>query len=337
MGLGAATPDNVVTNAHLSALMDTNDEWIQARTGIAARRLGSTTSELAIASARAAVEQAGIDPHRIDQIVLATTTPDYIMPGTAPAVAAALDIQCGAFDVQAVCSGWTYAMVVANGLLHQGMETVLVIGADCMEQITDYHDRGTGILFGNGAAAAVVQRHTAAQGELLGFDLGSNGVHTHILYSEHGQTMHMDGKEVFRQAVTVMERSTRAALDRAGLSVSDIDHVFPHQANLRIIEAAWKRLGFSLEQTGLVLDRTGNTSSASVPLALIDAVQRGVVADGDHLLFLGFGAGMTWGSNIVRWHGPDTPRSTRWIDVPVTEAKVMGHRASDLSEGDIHD
>ncbi len=309
-GLGTALPDNIVTNDDLSRVMDTTDEWIRERTGISERRLGSSTSELAIAAARLAIDQSGVDPASIGQVVLATTTPDYIMPGTAPVVAHALGLDCGAFDVQAVCSGWVYGLVTANGLLLQGLDTVLLIGADTMETITDYTDRGTGILFGNGAGAAVLQRNDDATGELLGWDLGSNGAHEKILYSEHGKTMHMDGREVFRQAVTVMQRSSRAALAMAGLEVSDIDFVIPHQANVRIVEAAWKKLGFSLDNTGLVLDRTGNTSSASIPLALGDAVADGRVKDGDTVMFLGFGAGMTWGCNIIRWHGPSEPATT---------------------------
>ncbi|MEZ5379114.1 MAG: beta-ketoacyl-ACP synthase III [Acidimicrobiales bacterium] len=325
-GIGTALPANVVTNDKLSEQMDTSDEWIRERTGIGSRRLGSTTSELAIAAARAAIEQSGIDQATISQVILATTTPDYIMPGTAPAVAHALGLECGAFDVQAVCSGWVYGMVVANGMLLQGLDNVLLIGADAMEQITDYTDRGTGILFGNGAGAAILQRNPSASGELLGWDLGSNGKHVHILYSEHGKTMSMDGKEVFRQAVTVMQRSTRAALDMAGLDIDDVDFVIPHQANVRIVEAAWKRLGFSMDQTGLVLDHTGNTSSASIPLALGEAVADGRITDGKIVLFLGFGAGMTWGANVLRWHGPSDPATTQHIEVPVAgdTAKITG-------------
>ncbi len=325
-GIGSALPANVVTNHKLSESMDTSDDWIRERTGITSRRLGSTTSELSIAAARAAIAQSGIDTADISQVILATTTPDYQMPGTAPAVAHALGLECGAFDVQAVCSGWVYGMVVANGLLLQGLDNVLLIGADAMDVLTDYTDRGTGILFGNGAGAAVLQRNTDAKGELLGWDLGSNGKHVKILYSEHGKTMSMDGKEVFRQAVTVMQRSTRAALDMAGLTVDDIDFVVPHQANVRIVEAAWKRLGFSMEQTGLVLDHTGNTSSASIPLAMAEAVADGRIADGKIVLFLGFGAGMTWGANIMRWHGPSEPTTTLVVEVPVAAdtAKIEG-------------
>ncbi len=343
-GLGAALPDRVVTNDDLQAGMDTSDEWIRERTGISARRLGSTTSQLAVAAGAAALRQAGIDPtdptsDRIDQVVLATTTPDYEMPGTAPTVAHQLGLDCGAFDVQAVCSGWVYGLVTAHGLLAQGLDRVLLIGADTMESITEYTERGTGILFGNGAGAAVLERtDTPSAGQLLGWDLGADGRHTHILFTEHGKSMQMDGREVFRQAVQVMQRSTLAALERAGMSIEDVDYVFPHQANVRIVEAAWKRLGFSLDRTGLVLDQTGNTSSASIPLALVDAVQQGRVTDGDVVLFLGFGAGMTWGANLVRWHGPSDAVGTERVEVssgdgtlPVLDARPMSSKPDDPS------
>lgn len=321
-GIGTALPANIVTNDRLSEVMDTSDAWIRERTGITSRRLGSSTSALALAAAQAAIAQSGIDPASIGQVVLATTTPDYQMPGTAPVVAHALGLECGAFDVQAVCSGWVYGIVVANGLLLQGVDNVLLIGADAMDQITDYTDRGTGILFGNGAGAAILQRNAEATGELLGWDLGSNGKHEKILYAAHAETMHMDGKEVFRQAVTVMQRSTLAALESANLTIDDIDFVVPHQANVRIVDAAWKRLGFSMERTGLVLDHTGNTSSASIPLAMSEAVADGRIRDGKIVLFLGFGAGMTWGANIIRWHGPSNTDDTTHVEVPVDPAAV---------------
>lgn len=300
-GVGAALPDKVLTNEDLTAWMDTTDEWIQERTGIAERRIGGSTSGLSTEAAQIALANAGVDPSDIDQVILATTSPDHICPGTAPAVARELGILAGAFDLQAACSGWVYGLVMANGLLMQGMDRILVIGAESLDRITDYHDRGTGILFGNGAGAAVVERDESAGGQLLSWDLGSNGNYVHILYADHGDVLKMDGKEVFRQAVTVMQRSAKASMDKAGLTAEDIDLVIPHQANIRIVEAAWKKLGFSLEKTAMVLERTGNTSAASIPLALDDALRAGRVKSGDNVMFLGFGAGMTWASAIVRW------------------------------------
>lgn len=300
-GVGAALPDKVLTNDDLTAWMDTTDSWIRERTGIGERRIGGTTSGLATQAAQRALDAAGVDPSTIDQIILATTSPDHICPGTAPAVARELGLECGAFDLQAACSGWVYGLVMANGLLLQGMNRILVVGAETLDRITDYHDRGTGILFGNGAGAAVVERDDAGSGRLLGWDLGANGNYVHILYADHGDTLNMDGKEVFRQAVAAIQRTVTATLGRAGVSVDDIDLVIPHQANVRIVEAAWKKLGFSMDRTVMILERTGNTSAASIPMALNQALVDGRVEPGKLVLLVGFGAGMTWASALLRW------------------------------------
>ncbi|MEM9561266.1 MAG: beta-ketoacyl-ACP synthase III [Actinomycetota bacterium] len=302
-GIGAALPEKVLTNADLTAWMDTSDEWIRERTGIGERRIGGSTSGLSTEAAQRALADAGVDASEIDQVILATTSPDHICPGTAPAVARELGILAGAFDLQAACSGWVYGLIIANGLLLQGMDKILVIGAETLDRITDYHDRGTGILFGNGAGAAVVERDQTGTGQLLSWDMGSNGNYVHILYADHGDVLQMDGKEVFRQAVTVMQRSATAAMESAGLTADDIDLIVPHQANIRIVEAAWKRLGFDMDRTAMVLERTGNTSAASIPLALDHALSENRVEPGSTVMFLGFGAGMTWACAIVRWAG----------------------------------
>jgi 3-oxoacyl-[acyl-carrier-protein] synthase-3 len=300
-GVGSALPDKVVTNTDLMAWMDTTDAWIRERTGIAERRIGGSTSGLAIQAAQRAMSNAAVQATDIDQLLLATTTPDHICPGTAPTVANELGLDCGALDIQAACSGWVYGLVLANGLLLQGSKRVLLIGAETLDRIIDYHDRGTGILFGNGAGAAVVERDDSGRGQLLGWDLGANGSLTSILYANHGETLNMDGREVFRQAVMVLQRTAVATMERAGVTAADVNVVIPHQANLRIVEAAWKKLGFSMDQTVMVLERTGNTSAASIPLALDHALASERIADGDLVLFLGFGAGMTWASALVRW------------------------------------
>ncbi len=302
-GVGAALPEKIITNGDLTVAMDTTDEWIRDRTGIGARHVGGSTSELSTLAAREALERSGLAPGDIGQVILATTSPDFICPGTAPAVAHALGLDCGAFDLQAACSGWVYGLVVANGLMLQGLVNILVIGAESLDRITDYTARDTGILFGNGAGAAIITQDPSAKGQVLGWDLGANGAHVGILYSEHDGVLQMDGKEVFRQAVTVMQRSTHASLAMAGLTIDDIDLVIPHQANTRIVDAAWKKLGFSHDKTVMILDRTGNTSAASIPLALADALADNRLRPGDNVLFLGFGAGMTWASMIVRWDG----------------------------------
>ncbi|MDH4077175.1 MAG: ketoacyl-ACP synthase III [Acidimicrobiia bacterium] len=300
-GVGSALPEKVLSNQDLTAWMDTTDEWIRERTGIGERRIGGSTSGLATQAAQRALDAAGVSPDTIDTLILATTSPDHICPGTAPAVARELGIECGAFDLQAACSGWVYGLVMANGLLLQGMNRVLVIGAESLDRITDYHDRGTGILFGNGAGAAVVERDDTGAGQLLAWDLGANGNWVHILYADHGDTLKMDGKEVYRQAVIAIQRTVQATLERAGLTVADVDIVIPHQANVRIVEAAWKKIGFTIDQTVMILERTGNTSAASIPLALDDALHHGRIQSGNLVLFVGFGAGMTWASALVRW------------------------------------
>lgn len=302
-GIGSYLPPTVVTNDDLSKNMDTSHAWIMERTGIGERRVGGTTTELAVEAAKVAMAKAGATPESIDHVILATTTPDQMCPATSTAVARELGLSCGAVDVQAVCSGWVYGLVIANGFLLQGMNKILLIGAESLHRVTDYTDRGTGILFGNGAAAVVIEPDPSMLGKVLGYDLGADGNFDHILYINHGETWSMDGKEVFRQAVKAIVASTNNTLAMAGLTTKDVDFIIPHQANVRIVEAAWKRLDFTLDQTSLVLERTGNTSSASIPLALDDAITRGRISEGDKVLFVGFGAGMTWGSTLVTWAG----------------------------------
>lgn len=301
--VGGYLPDKVISNDDLSLNMDTTDAWIRERTGIAQRHVGSTTTEMAVKAGQIALDRAGLKPGDIDQLLLATTTPEYIAPGSSPVVAYELGLECGALDIQAVCSGWVYGLVMANGLLAQGQNRVMLIGSEMMDYITDYTQRDTGILFGNGAAAVIVERDESGASEFLSFDLGSAGQHRSILYAEHGGVWQMEGKEVFRQAVSVMQKSIPAALERAGLTVDDIDLVIPHQANVRIVEAAWKRIGFSMDKTAMRLHETGNTSAASIPLVLDKALDEGRLHEGANVLFVGFGAGMTWGTVIVRWSG----------------------------------
>jgi 3-oxoacyl-[acyl-carrier-protein] synthase III len=300
---GAALPDRVVTNEDFAARLDTSHAWILERSGISERRMGSTTGALAAAAGRAALERAGADPASVDLLVLATTTPDQTMPATASTVQEALGLRCGAMDVNAACSGFVYALVTAAGLVGIGARRVLVIGADVMSRITDQDDRGTAVLFGDGAGAVVLEA-VDGPGQLLGWDLGSDGSARHLLYADHGGFTHMDGKEVFRRAVRGMVESAEAALAGAGLTADDVTLFVPHQANLRIIEAACTRLGVPPERAVTVLDRTGNTSAASIPLALADAAEAGRLDDGDVALLVGFGAGLTWASAVLRWGSP---------------------------------
>jgi 3-oxoacyl-[acyl-carrier-protein] synthase III len=300
VGWGTALPDKTVTNEDLSATMDTSDEWITERTGIKERRIGGTTCGLATEAGRAALENAGIDPSEIDLLILATTTPDQTVPATASSVQHELGVQCGAFDLNAACSGFVYGLVAAHGFIGAGADKVLVIGAETLSRIVDWEDRGTAILFADGAGAVVVEA-TEGRGELLGWDLSSDGALQPLLYADVGGYMKMDGREVFRRAVRVMVDSAQKSLAQAGVTVDDLALVVPHQANIRIIEAAATRLGMPIDKFATVLHRTGNTSSASIPLALVDAIDAGRVHNGDLLLLVGFGAGMTSASAVIRW------------------------------------
>jgi 3-oxoacyl-[acyl-carrier-protein] synthase-3 len=303
IGWGTALPEKVITNADLSAMMDTNDEWITERTGIKRRHVGGSTASLSVASARKAIAMAGVDPATIDGLVLSTTTPDRAVPATSATVQNELGLRCGAFDVNAACSGFVYAYVVAQGLLAIGAKRLLVIGTDTLSRITDWSDRGTAILFADGSGACIVDA-TPDAGQLLGWDLDADGSLEHLLYAEVGGYIHMDGKEVFRRAVRIMVDSAKKSLAKAGLSVDDIKLCVPHQANLRIIDAACRNLGIPLERTAIVLHETGNTSSASIPLALFDAADRGRLQNGDIVLLVGFGAGMTAASAVLEWRNP---------------------------------
>lgn len=302
-GWGTALPDKVVTNADLEATLDTSDAWIVERSGIRERRIGSTTSALAIAAGEVALHRAGIGPDAVDLLVLCTTTPDQQVPATSAVVQHELGLACGAFDLNAACSGFVYGLVTAHQFVASGAAThVLVVGAETLSRITDWDDRSTAVLFADGAGAVVLSAtETGDRSNLLAWDLGCDGSARLILDADIGGYLHMEGREVFRRAVRVMIDSGRRTMARAGVTADDIALVVPHQANVRIIEAANAKLGLPMERTAIVLDRTGNTSSASIPLALVDAIDDGRLAPGDLVLFIGFGAGMTWASAIVRW------------------------------------
>jgi 3-oxoacyl-[acyl-carrier-protein] synthase-3 len=299
-GWGSALPPKVLTNADLESMMDTSDDWIVERTGIRERHVGGTTAGLSIESGRAALEMSGVDPAAIDALVLATTTPDRTVPATSATVQAELGLSCGAFDINAACSGWVYGLVNAHGLIAMGAEKILLIGTDTLARITDWDDRNTAVLFADGSGAVVLEA-VEGPGQLLGWDLDADGTAERLLYADIGGYIHMDGKEVFRRAVRIMVDSAEKSLAHAGVSTDDIALVVPHQANTRIITAACNRLGIEDERASVVLDRTGNTSAASIPLALVDALDNGRVGAGDLVLFVGFGAGMTAASAIVRW------------------------------------
>ena len=304
IGWGAAVPDKVVTNDDLTASgLETTDEWIRDRTGIHERRVGGSTASLSIESGRKAIEMAGVDPHSIDVVVLATTTPDQTVPATSPTVQDALGLRCGAFDVNAACSGFMYGLVTAHGLIAMGAKRALVIGTDTLSRITDWDDRNTAILFADGSGAVVLDA-TDGPGQLLGWDFDADGSARGLLYADVGGYIHMDGKEVFRRAVRIMVDSAEKSMRYAGITSADLKLVVPHQANARIIKAACDRLGIEAARASIVLHKTGNTSSASIPLALVDALDTGRVHDGDLVLLVGFGAGMTAASAVLRWGAP---------------------------------
>jgi len=301
-GWGIAVPDKVVTNDDLSVTMDTNDEWIRERTGIRERRIGGTTSQLAIDAGLAALDKAGRRPDEIDAVILATTTPDQIIPATSATVQDGIGVPGGAFDVNAACSGFVYGLTVAHGMLAIGAERLLLIGSETLSRVTDWDDRSVAVLVGDGAGAVVLEA-TDGPGQLLSWNLGADGSLRHLLKCDHGGFLYMDGKEIFRKAVRVVVESAERAIAEAGLTVDDIDLLVPHQANLRIITAACQRLGIPEEKAVVVIDRYGNTSSASIPLALVDALDTDRLRPGHRVLLTGFGGGMTWASAVLHWGG----------------------------------
>ena len=320
-GVGTALPPGRLTNTDLEERLDTTTRWITERTGITERRVGGATGDLAVAAARRAVEDAGCDPSSIDLVILATSTPDQTMPATAVRIQAELGTTGGAYDLNAACSGFVFALISAFGAFATGTRRVLVVGADAMSRIVDPDDRGTAILFGDGAGALVLDRGPAtdrleprrdihrggrarlcsAAPGLLGADIGTDGNLAHLLSAPLGGTIAMEGREVFRQAVRMTVESSRASLDAAGLSPTDVDLFVPHQANRRIIDSAADRLGIPAGRTVSVIEATGNTSAASIPLALAAARSEGRLTDGSIVLMAGFGAGMSWATSVIRW------------------------------------
>ncbi len=316
-GWGTALPERVVTNAEMTELFDTSDDWIVERCGIHTRYAATgpfvaeqpphhpengfgTTVALAVAAGRQALDSAGLDGSEIGLLLLCTTTPDQLLPASSAAASAALGIAGGAMDLNAACAGFTYGLVTAAGLVGLGMERVLLIGSETLTRATNWADRSNAFLFGDGAGAVVIEA-VSGEGALLGWDLGVDGSLVSLLYADHGSGMAMRGQEVFRKAVRVTVDSARLSMERAKVTIDDIALFVPHQANLRIMDALATRLGLPAERVASAIDHTGNTSSASIPLALVDAVEHGRLVDGDLILLAGFGAGMTWSSAVWRW------------------------------------
>ncbi len=319
-GMGYYVPENVVTNFDLEKIVDTTDEWIRTRTGIEERRFASpdeATSDLSYKAALKAIEVAKIDKNQIDMIIVATCTPDYIAQGTSCLVQNKLgltSIPC--LDVNAACSGFIYGMSMAYSLVKSKIyKNILVVGAETLSRIIDMQDRNTCVLFGDGAGAVIIGEVEEGYG-ILGLSLGAEGEDDMILKVPAGGTrkpnneetiknrenfLVMKGKEVFKFAVTVLPKVTLDALEQSKLSVNDLSMIFPHQANERIIEAASKRIEFPLEKFYMNLNRFGNTSAASIAIALGEALEKGLVKKGDNIALTGFGAGLTYGSMVMKW------------------------------------
>ncbi|GGH56330.1 beta-ketoacyl-ACP synthase III [Frigidibacter albus] len=316
-GVGHYLPDRIMPNAEFEQRLETSDEWIRSRTGIERRHIaaeGQLTSDLAIRAAQAALADAGMDADRIDAIVLATSTPDYTFPSVATMVQAGLGITRGfAFDVQAVCAGFVFALANANGMILSGQaKCVLVIGAETFSRIMDWDDRGTCVLFGDGAGALVLEAEegagTSADRGILSSDLNSDGRYKDLLHVDGGVSstgtaghLRMQGNAVFRHAVEKLASTAHLALEKAGLTAGDVDWIVPHQANLRIISATAQRMQVPMERVVVTVQDHGNTSAASIPLALSVGKQRGQIHEGDLIVTEAIGGGLTWGSVVLRW------------------------------------
>lgn len=304
LGLGRYLPDKIVTNADLEKIMDTSDEWIRTRTGIEERRIANDdidTSDMAYEAAKAALKNAEISAEEIDMILVATVTPDQSFPSVACMIQEKLGaMKAAAMDVSAACAGFMYAMITAQQFIKTGAyKHVLIVGVEKLSKVTNWEDRNTAVLFGDGAGAAVLGPVTEGKG-VLSFELGADGTGGKHLLQE-GDFIHMNGREVFKFAVRQMGESSLGVLDKAGLTKEDVDLLVPHQANIRIMEASRERLGLPLEKMTKTVHKYGNTSSASIPMALVEEMEAGRIKDNDLIVMVGFGGGLTWGAIALRW------------------------------------
>jgi 3-oxoacyl-[acyl-carrier-protein] synthase III len=321
-GVGSVLPERVVPNAEFERLVDTSDEWIRERTGIAERHFaadGETTSDLAVGAARIALETAGVAPEHLDLIVCATLTGDTPIPAAAVWVQRKLGVTAPAFDVNAACAGFSYALSTGTAFIESGRaETVLVMGAEILSRVMDFGDRTTCVLFGDGAGAVVLR--TSESAGVLGSVLGADGTAAEILYipaggsaepASHESVEARDhsirmpkGRDVFKRAVVEMANASRQLLEKSGYTADDVDLLIPHQANARIMVAVAERLGIGLDRAVVDVETVGNTSAASIPIALDRAWRAGRIREGDLVLLTSFGAGLAWGATLIRWTGP---------------------------------
>jgi 3-oxoacyl-[acyl-carrier-protein] synthase-3 len=318
IGIGSYLPERVLTNADLEAMVNTSDEWITTRTGIRERRLaaeGEATSHLAIEASRRAMADAGIGPGDIDLIIIGTSSPDMLMPSTACLVQVALGMTCPAYDVNAACSGFVYGLHAAAATIESGRaRTVLLAGADALSRFVDFSDRTTCVLFGDGAGAVVLR--AGEEPGVMAVELGADGTGADALKIPAGgsampvnretvdrnlNTISMNGGEVYKFAVRAIPKATRHVMERSGIGLEDLAWLIPHQANQRIIGTIGEALGIEPDRVFSHIDHTGNTSAASIPLALDDLYTAGRLHPGDHLAIVGFGAGLTWGAAVIRW------------------------------------
>ncbi|CAH0250611.1 beta-ketoacyl-ACP synthase III [Peribacillus sp. NPDC101481] len=304
LGLGRYLPDKIVTNADLEKIMDTSDEWIRTRTGIEERRIAKDdidTSDMAYEAAKAALKNAEILAEEIDLILVATVTPDQSFPSVACMIQEKLGaMKAAAMDVSAACAGFMYAMITAQQFIKTGAyKHVLIVGVEKLSKVTNWEDRNTAVLFGDGAGAVVLGPVSEGKG-VLSFELGADGTGGKHLLQE-GDFIHMNGREVFKFAVRQMGESSLGVLDKAGLTKEDVDLLVPHQANIRIMEASRERLDLPLEKMTKTIHKYGNTSSASIPMALVEEMEAGRIKDNDLIVMVGFGGGLTWGAIALRW------------------------------------
>lgn len=333
IGWGYAVPEKVITNQDLEQIVETSDEWIRTRTGIEERRVAAdpkeTTATLATTAARRALEVADLHPSKLDLIICSTSSPEHIFPSTASIVQDAIGaVNAGAFDLSAACSGFVYALSMARGHILAGdAEYVLVLGAETLSRVVDWTDRNTCVLFGDGAGAVLIAA-SQVPGGIIATELGSDGSGADLLtipaggsampasletVSSGNHFIKMDGKAVFRFATRVMADATKSVLERAGLTPEDVDLVIPHQANLRIVQnSVLKQLKVPEDKVFVNLQKYGNTSTASIPIALCEAIQAGKVKPGDKLVFVGFGAGLTWAACAIQWSVPTEAAATDW-------------------------
>lgn len=303
IGIGRYLPERIVTNKELEQRMDTSDEWIRTRTGIEERRIASDdidTSDMGYMAAKRALDDAGISPEQIDLILVATVTPDRAFPSVACMLQEKLGaVRAAALDVSAACAGFMYAMVTAKQFIETDTyKYVLVVGVEKLSKIVDWTDRNTAVLFGDGAGAVVMGKVSEGRG-IVSFELGADGTGGKYLY--HDDCVVMNGREVFKFAVRQMGESCIRVLEKAGLTKADVDFLIPHQANIRIMEAARERLELPIDRMSITVNKYGNTSAASIPISLVEEVEAGRIQDDDLIIMVGFGGGLTWGAIALRW------------------------------------